>query len=853
VEDVMDCVSAGKKILSVKQEVLKFLLELKNNVNGYKKELDDLLELGDLETQAGKLLKQFNLSLDELRNFLSSGDEYLQIFDVNLSDLREQAKTLSFPFEKSEKASGANALNLSPNAALSFMINCDNDGEFADRMGQFNKKELAALYTGVTGKLGFTFNSKGKENTLECSNSASFNSQTSLYNFFLHPKDISLLEALLADIPRLKYPGMLLDGSKLEEDQYLHIFSKKDVKLNASIDWADTIIRTVNSGSFFTNAITMVAKPELSFDFSYVASSASNILISNCSEGEDWYSVELNFNAKDKKDAAASLGISAGFDGLDKIAVALIKTWSKPLSDLLNLVGQYKEKYKDIEKVLNSYIQSGLDSFVKSSGFQKELKELISDPALAGEVNKIIDSLIKDAKIPEGNKYLDHIQEKAIDPAVELIEKFIKIYQRSLERLFECVKKALKIKLGISFNRKIQTLVDKKAAFKFNINVKEQAEIFEGLINGDFGSAFDAALAGEEGLVLVDGLEEASGLRTISTSLDISFLGKLFSSSTIFSQKWEYRVSSNGDVLISVYGRMQKSYSDWRKKRSSTLLLDSRYMGSSNGSLTTMASFENKMSFELAIDFTDPTPEDILKLQDEMIELKVIKENVDIVSDLKLHPGRSKPFGRLECSAILQFKPAELLKAGISEIIEVFARYRADAIGNHRVENFLKKYGKDVLADRQYKLLLFPELYQWYRENQAVKRDSYESVSFCWVPVPRPNGKDEGFESKDCVTIRGVGPAVHPAVGHVLFFEAFLKAIKDFENETFPGMNREEILAEILLRNKAILGKFSDVQDAHGELDLAVFKTFFHFAKDLGADPCLVVQRKDDKKEFIFN
>lgn len=894
----MDCLTQGNKLLQIKKELLSFFKEIRGKVNDVSAALTNYLEDPELQSEIGKIRVKYNLTVDEIRDFIQDKGEILDIFGMKLIDLKRGNKiNLGIPFktiERKDKEASV-SLNLAANAKLE--LDCDDDGSLADDLATFNKNKEVILSACLSGELGIKLEQKARKeelaNKLKCENHLAAKTGIRIYNYFIHDKDVLLLDALLEDIPEIDLPGEVAKRPEIiNKNQLIHIHNSNGINLSGALSWSNSFIKTLHPASFVTSAITTFLTPSVDFEFKWITHNSSNILISR--ENSKMLKVKIGLEETNGREAGVKLGLSAGVNGLDDYVICLLDQFSAPLTTLVGEVSNYKQKYSNVDKLLTTAVEEQLDDFFTDSDIVKEIEDWLAKIAGKEDIVKTLQKYLKETAVDTAGSFTRHLQNNAIDPACKMFEKFIRIYQSTFSKLKELVREALEIKLGISITRKVKAMEKEGVSWEFDINVNQNPDAFRQLIAGDFALTLEKSFISGSGIRTIKGIKYRDGLRQITTGLDISLLGIDFSQQSVFTQEWESEVSNNGDIIIGIQTELKNIYKDWRNARSSTLLLDSRLPGRVNIDAAKQIRFENKFSYEIAVHDDNPTKDEIKELEVKMRDLGVLTNSSNIAPSLIYDKGKKKPFGPMDCSAVLRFRPADLLKPTSTDnmillgalgntylqgqfeyhLLLEFAINRLLIVNNPLVRSIFSPDVKLKNPTEKKLILLSKKLKDWYKGKIGKTIDENTPLVF---PI---NGKS--------YSLTGAAPSVYIAMRHVDFFDRFLKSVAKFQDLAFTNADVDIILDAMKRAHAEVIADFGDVLKGGEKLIYEIFRSILNLmvwidnknledAKKAKAaengiadyttidetelidiekvafDPCLVVKRRRDKKRFIFN
>jgi len=231
--------------------------------------------------------------------------------------------------------------------------------------------------------------------------------------------------------------------------------------------------------------------------------------------------------------AAAKLGLK------ENLTTDLVNIVTPTLSSFLTQIKQ------DLLTKLTEYIGVGQDQLQKLLKVLSDVGETVGQ--LADDINQKATQLLT--------------------PVIRLLEK----YRQVRQTVVDAVKKAAKLKLGLSISHSMCSQESFTSLLEFDLDVENETarKFYRQMLVGDFRHALDAWRRhpdGSLGFTLFKGTLKEQLEKTSTTTFSLDLLGFKFTSRTILSSDIQTYVDLTGNICLATADGKIEKYKQWGKE-----------------------------------------------------------------------------------------------------------------------------------------------------------------------------------------------------------------------------------------------------------------------------------------------
>ena len=831
----MDYITRLGKKYSLSKKVVNFLSDLVRNHNGQAvKILDAIIAGEDVSSNVDALMRNNNIKGDDLK-ILEEIEEKLEditkLLSMTIKDLdKSQSKAFKLPLLETGKKGKSASLELGADAELKFEVSTDDDGRLGDKVNDFfntfSTQEIC-LCLGVRGKINGTVSVSGK-GVYDFGASVKTWGNANLFNYYIYQDSAPLLPALVQAIPSFKLPGELSSSkTRLDDNQYIHLHLDDGIELQGKLKCEQAIIEAITFTGGFDTTISVLPTPSVEFDFSYKTGGSADVLFYQ-KRGVDDLFARVILQESRTSSSGLGFGVCLGISGLDGIFKAILQNYFGGIDTLVKEIEKKIKAFPNLNALFKNFISGRVDSYLGGIPVQ-ELNIWLQQNLGTPNIVNMIKKAFVEAGVEVAANVLNNMQSNITVVQKHLLE-LIQKYQNVRKRFDTAVKKSAEAKISLSIKHKLETMNSRGQKYEFQIKRNGTSEIIKQMSLGVFTPAIEAAESGKN-VKIICGEREIEGFRKITNTLNISLLGLQQSQKTLFTQKWNYKVTANGDISMFVSGKFQSDYQDWFKRRKAALLLDTRLLAHTNEKLLRVLKLKNSFSYEVAWLEENPDKEKLEKILEQITTLGVNLDIPVVLNSLRKDNGKNKPYGNLDLALLMELSRDNIRSLlGRNETpMEIFAKNRV----LYTAHDSFKRVTNDKIGT-EFLLLTSVQKYAMKVRTNATK-DGFGTEA---------GGKNITFRREE-------GEYINQYCLHVEEFDKFITAVDSY-SKAVPDLTSVNNALVSIKKAQVKLLQAGELFVKDPYLNLVFFRTLCDLIGWENVMPSLVITRKSDGKKLYF-
>jgi hypothetical protein len=383
-----------------------------------------------------------------------------------------------------------------------------------------------------------------------------------------------------------------------------------------------------------------------------------------------------------------------------------------------------------------------------------------------------------------------------------------------------------------------------EVALRFELDVTQEAgrKLLARMTLGDFSQAMARARAGDPVISLVGGALVEQGSVHQTGELSVNLFGFKLNHASILTQDWKSVETVSGDVNISVTTQLQARHKSWSSLRTCTFLADTSLIAViGEASHLTGAAPTHKLSLELSREW-QPTIKELEAFGEDVHRLGVTAGNEDMVKDVALPAGGSKPFGELRASVLLELGKTEI----------------------DRLVNAPEPIAERVIADALLEFFVSEPRFHRFDDSPArlpiMLWDSVQGEKDLITTAKRPFETLDFFDNDRTVKVTYVKDEQVLLFFYCRLINSFARTLTALRalRGTLSGLTRQQTLRALRDRHREIMRAAAPLVEGTliggHRVNYALFRAMFRLAggEERTLDPFLAIKRQADERIFVY-